>query len=193
MAKKVKKLRAPKGTDEANIDGVSYRVENDGTVEVPDGEEGPLLATGGFVEVTPPVVLPEGFALVMHKDPNASCDGEKFGGGHLVQAVNVAALASHGFYAVDHVTETVADLSTFVEKNELKQDGPTVEQWVEASYQAADYPPTGYASKSTPEEIAAAIAAQAEARAIADAAAKTAAEAAAAEAAAAAAVKEPKE
>lgn len=42
----------------------------------------------------------------------------------------------------------------------LRDDGPTVAEYVEAGYQAANYPPAGYASRSTPEEIEAAIAAQ---------------------------------
>jgi hypothetical protein len=37
--------------------------------------------------------------------------------------------------------------------SELKQDGPTVEQYVAAGYDPSTYPPKGYASKSTPEEI----------------------------------------
>jgi hypothetical protein len=43
---------------------------------------------------------------------------------------------------------------------ELKQDGPTVQAYVEAGYSAKNYPPAGYASKSTAEEIAAAVAAE---------------------------------
>ena len=43
---------------------------------------------------------------------------------------------------------------------QLKQDGPTVEEWVLAGYHAEDYPPEGYAPRSTPDEIAAAVAAQ---------------------------------
>lgn len=39
----------------------------------------------------------------------------------------------------------------------LRDDGPTVQEFVEAGYLAVNYPPTGYASKSTPEEIAAAV------------------------------------
>lgn len=42
----------------------------------------------------------------------------------------------------------------------LKQDGPTVEEWVEAGYDAAAYPPKGYAAKSSDAEIEAAIAKQ---------------------------------
>ncbi|MDP4024454.1 hypothetical protein Q8W71_17655 [Methylobacterium sp. NEAU 140] len=43
---------------------------------------------------------------------------------------------------------------------EPRTDGPTVEEYVAAGYRAANYPPQGYASRSTPDEIAAAVAAQ---------------------------------
>lgn len=42
-------------------------------------------------------------------------------------------------------------------KPELKQDGPTVEEYVAAGYKAINYPPKGYASKSSKEEIEAAV------------------------------------
>ncbi|WP_018390916.1 Rho termination factor N-terminal domain-containing protein [Ancylobacter sp. FA202] len=42
----------------------------------------------------------------------------------------------------------------------LRQDGPTVGEFVAAGYKAANYPPRGYVSRSTPEEIAAAVAAE---------------------------------
>lgn len=45
--------------------------------------------------------------------------------------------------------------------NHLRSDGPTIEQYASAGYPAASYPPEGYSSQSTAEEIAAAIAAQA--------------------------------
>jgi len=44
--------------------------------------------------------------------------------------------------------------------NTLRDDGPTVAEYVSAGYLAANYPPEGYASRSTPEEIEAAIMAQ---------------------------------
>lgn len=44
---------------------------------------------------------------------------------------------------------------------ELRTDGPTVAEYVAAGYRAETYPPQGYSSRSTPEEIAAAIASQA--------------------------------
>lgn len=43
---------------------------------------------------------------------------------------------------------------------DLRQDGPTVSEFVESGYKASNYPPKGYASKSTDAEIADAIAAQ---------------------------------
>jgi hypothetical protein len=46
------------------------------------------------------------------------------------------------------------------DENGLRTDGPTVAEYVDAGYQAGSYPPTGYASRSTAEEIEAAIAAQ---------------------------------
>lgn len=39
----------------------------------------------------------------------------------------------------------------------LRTDGPTVAEFVAAGYQASNYPPAGYASCSTDEEIAGAI------------------------------------
>lgn len=42
--------------------------------------------------------------------------------------------------------------------NTLKTDGPTVEEYVKAGYKASEYPPKGYASKSSKEEISAAVA-----------------------------------
>lgn len=38
-----------------------------------------------------------------------------------------------------------------------REDGPTVAEWVEAGYPAASYPPAGYVSRSSQEEIDAAI------------------------------------
>ncbi|KQM79824.1 HeH/LEM domain-containing protein [Xylophilus sp. Leaf220] len=54
----------------------------------------------------------------------------------------------------------VARTARTVGSDELRADGPTVKEFVAAGYQAANYPPAGYASKSTPEEIADAIGAQ---------------------------------
>lgn len=40
---------------------------------------------------------------------------------------------------------------------ELRQDGPTIEQYVDAGLKADTYPPKGYAPISSPEEVKAAI------------------------------------
>lgn len=42
----------------------------------------------------------------------------------------------------------------------LREDGPTIAEFVVAGYQASAYPPVGYASRSTQEEIDAAVGAQ---------------------------------
>lgn len=97
-----KKLKAPRGTDEANADGKIFRVDNDGTVDVPNDAVGPLLERGGFVEVVEPAAVPDGHGLVMHDDPGASCDGEKVGDAFVVPIGKVAELASHGFRAIEH-------------------------------------------------------------------------------------------
>lgn len=43
----------------------------------------------------------------------------------------------------------------------LRDDGPTIAEYVSAGYPATAYPPQGYASKSSAEEIAAAVAKEA--------------------------------
>lgn len=62
----------------------------------------------------------------------------------------------------------------------LRQDGPTIAEYLSAGYPAENYPPYGYASRSTPEEIEAAVAAQVAAKEAAEADARAAAAAAAA-------------
>ncbi len=42
----------------------------------------------------------------------------------------------------------------------LRDDGPTVAEYVAAGYLASNYPPGGYASRSTPEEIESAVTAE---------------------------------
>jgi len=65
--------------------------------------------------------------------------------------------------------------------------GPTVKEFVAAGYSARNYPPQGYASRSTPDEVAAAVAEEQKsadaAKAKADAKAKSDADAAAKDAA----------
>jgi hypothetical protein len=47
----------------------------------------------------------------------------------------------------------------------LQSGGPTIQQWVAAGYKASAYPPSPYASQSSPEDVAAAQAAEVEAAA----------------------------
>lgn len=106
MAKFTKKLHAPKGTDEANHDGVSYRVDNDGTIEVPVEAAGPLLALGGFTADDDSDPVPDGKVRVSHGyATGCSWGGEAFepqkDGTFLVPVAAVADLASHGFTIVE--------------------------------------------------------------------------------------------
>ncbi|MFJ4457710.1 HeH/LEM domain-containing protein [Pseudomonas sp. NPDC089392] len=57
--------------------------------------------------------------------------------------------------AVDHLG--VAEYLNRQSAPVLREDGPTVAEWVEAGYLAANYPPDGYVSRSSQEEIDAAI------------------------------------
>ncbi len=103
-----KKLKAPKGTDEVNVGTESYRVDNDQIVEVPEEAVAPLLERGGFTEVDAEPDVPEGFVLVGHPDPHASCgQGEKCGDFFKVPAAIASELIGHGFYPVELKTTTV--------------------------------------------------------------------------------------
>lgn len=57
--------------------------------------------------------------------------------------------------AVDHLG--VAEYVNRQRAPVLREDGPTVAEWVEAGYLAASYPPEGYVSRSSQEEIDAAV------------------------------------
>lgn len=57
--------------------------------------------------------------------------------------------------AVDHLG--VAEYLDQKRAIGFREDGPTVAEFVEAGYLAANYPPEGYASRSSQEEIDAAI------------------------------------
>ncbi len=61
-----------------------------------------------------------------------------------------------------------------VDDDEPKTDGLTISEFVEAGYDPKNYPPAGYASRSTTDEIAAAIAKQETDAMITDGAAKAA-------------------
>jgi hypothetical protein len=61
--------------------------------------------------------------------------------------------------------ETKAEAAQGWKEPILKNDGPTIKEYVAAGYKAKNYPPHGYASKSTQEEIDIAIKAETEAEA----------------------------
>jgi hypothetical protein len=56
--------------------------------------------------------------------------------------------------------QTEAEIEAERKAAEPRTDGPTVAEYVAKGYKASGYPPAGYASRSTPDEIAAAIAAE---------------------------------
>lgn len=62
--------------------------------------------------------------------------------------------------AVEHLG--VASYPEQLDANGLKLNGPTIAEFVESGYLAVNYPPEGYASRSSEEEIDAAIEAQKE-------------------------------
>jgi len=110
MADKLKlvRLKAPEGADEANYGEERFRVDNDGTVLVPQAAVADLVAVGGFSlipEAPPEGPTPEG----MIKVSNGSGGGCSFGGvayapdadGNItVPAHAVAVLTAHGFSPV---------------------------------------------------------------------------------------------
>lgn len=57
--------------------------------------------------------------------------------------------------AVDHLG--VAEYLSQQAAPGPREDGPTIAEWVEAGYPATSYPPAGYVSRSSQEEIDAAI------------------------------------
>jgi hypothetical protein len=68
--------------------------------------------------------------------------------------------------AVDHL-----NVATYLGERplpDLRMDGPTILEFIEAGYPAINYPPEGYASRSSQEEIDAAIKAQKELEDFAD-------------------------
>ena len=61
------------------------------------------------------------------------------------------------FMPADHIQPDDSNPASSVPR----EDGPTISEFLAAGYQAANYPPAGYASRSTEAEVAAAIAVQA--------------------------------
>lgn len=79
------------------------------------------------------------------------------GNDHETENVTVIAGATRSF---DLAPGCVLEISHAKEPEEKRKEGPTVQEYVAAGYFARNYPPIGYESRSTQEEIDAAIAAQ---------------------------------
>jgi len=99
-----------------------------------------------LVEIIKPFPFSRNGTTAEHASPGTEVD---------IPDALVPGLTSEGF-----VRETKAMAGAPENKGALRDDGPTVAQYVETGYLAANYPPQGYTSRSTAEEIAAAIAAQ---------------------------------
>jgi hypothetical protein len=104
---RLKKLHAPRGTDEANHNGVSYRVDNDGTVLVDESAVGPLLAVGGFTQDDDSDPVPDGLIAASGPAGVDSCSwngvtysmNEK--GLFALPVASMDDMVSHGFSVVD--------------------------------------------------------------------------------------------
>jgi hypothetical protein len=102
MTSKTRRLRAPAGADEANYGTERFRVDNDGTVTVPEEAVESLTHTGGFAEIEEEEPVPAGLIYLAHPDGvGCSFGGVSYApddkGRVTVPIVAVTALAAHGF------------------------------------------------------------------------------------------------
>jgi hypothetical protein len=109
------RLTAPPGTDEANFGTERLRVDNDGTVSVPEEAVPGLTHVGGFTDADPePTPVPAGYVLMAHPE-GAACalGGESFTPderGHVVvPGLMVEHLRAHGFDVVPDEPEDEAE------------------------------------------------------------------------------------
>lgn len=104
------KLKAPPGTDEANVGVERFPVGEDGTVDVPADAVESLTSVGGFTEVdeapAPETEPSAEFAALKHPEgvgcsfAGVSYEPDDKGVVHVPHAA-VADLASHGFAPVE--------------------------------------------------------------------------------------------
>jgi hypothetical protein len=99
---KFHKLTAAKGTDEANFEGTSYPVGDDGTVSVPQEAVDSLVSLGGFTAEDHRDPTPVGNVRMTHAlASGCSWGGAEFhpdeDGVFVVPAGASADLAAHGF------------------------------------------------------------------------------------------------
>jgi len=99
------KLHAQQGSDEANHAGVSYRVDNEGNVNVPEDAVAPLMSVGGFIPLDDGRdEVPDGLVALKHNVGAAACSwsGKTFlcrpeDGVFFVPCAAAADLFAHGF------------------------------------------------------------------------------------------------
>jgi hypothetical protein len=112
MARTTVRLHAPPGTDEANFGTTKYRVNNDGTIDVPEAAAEALLDRGGFAPDDEPDAPSAGMVPVQHAtDPKATVSwgavtyAPDENGILQVPAEAVADLGPHGFSGVEAKTD----------------------------------------------------------------------------------------
>jgi hypothetical protein len=112
-----RRLRAPKGTDEANYGQTAFKVQDDGTVDVPDEAVASLVGVGGFSEVTEPAPAvdsdPADGATLKAPEGATSCSwgGQTFdvdeNGTVKVPHESVGDLIGHGFEVIEKIVAEV--------------------------------------------------------------------------------------
>jgi hypothetical protein len=112
-----RRLRAPKGTDEANFGQTAFKVGDDGTVEVPDEAVGSLTSVGGFSEIQEPAPVvdhdPSDGAKLKAPEGATSCSwgGQTFdvdeNGTVKVPQEAVGDMIGHGFEVIEKIVAEV--------------------------------------------------------------------------------------
>lgn len=99
------RIKAQRGTDEANFAESRFPVPADGIIDVSPEAAAPLLNEGGFISLEPAPALPDGLVQVRGA-PGSGCTvgGVSYNAGDdglvSVPAYAVADLAAHGFKPV---------------------------------------------------------------------------------------------
>ena len=70
----------------------------------------------------------------------------------------IQAIAQNAAHEAELVGEKIKEAVGWGDKPKLREDGPTIHEYVDAGYKAKGYPPAGYEVKSTQQEIDLAIA-----------------------------------
>jgi hypothetical protein len=130
-----RRLRAPKGTDEANYGQTAFKVQDDGTVDVPDEAVASLVGVGGFSEVptepAPVDMNPSDGATLKAPEGATSCSwgGQTFDvaedGTVDVPHESVGDLIGHGFQVIEKiVAEVVQKIENLIDPAPAKAPAP---------------------------------------------------------------------